>query len=233
MVNYEIPELILAQAFNLYQLSRLEKLTNAEERGSKYNFSNTFITKMNKLIYIKKKSYYIFINTMAKRVALVILLILITMFSTVFSVKALRDPTINFIVHIYEKVSTIIFGDENGKNENFPPIIQDYYEPQTIPEGFEIKEKKDMHLLYQVEYSDKNGCDLSFEQFTIKSAHINIDTEGTTCENILINENPGIYFSTKGYQNFIWNDGRYGFNLSGNMPKEKLFEIAKSVQKKK
>lgn len=232
MARNEIPNEILVRALDAYQSKWMNRLEKEEESMDEPRFSHGFLYKMNKLISMQKKTYYIFINTLAKRVAIICLLAAITMSTTVFGVKALRDPAINFIVTVYEKISTVIFGDEDRKNENFPPLIEEYYEPTNIPEGFAIKESKDLKLLFQIEYTDKNNGNLLFEQFTIKSCQLNIDTEGTTYENITVNGNPGIYYSNKGYQNIIWNDGRYGYSLSGNIPREKLIEIAATIKKR-
>jgi hypothetical protein len=158
---------------------------------------------------------------------------MITFSATVFGIKALRDPAINFIVTIYNKLSTIIFGGESNEQQNFPSIIQEYYEPATIPAGFEIKNTQELSLLFQIEYTDKNAGYLFYKQITIKSSQINFDTEGTVFENIAINGKPGIYYSNKGFQNIIWNDGRYGFTLSGNIDKKTIIKVAESVENKK
>ena len=226
-----ISDELLIKALNIYQTNRLKQMTEEAERSERHVFSPGFLAKMDKLVRMQKKSYYFFINTAAKRVALVVLLILITMFSTVFSTKALRDPAINFIVHVYEKMSTIIWG-ENGGNENLPSTIQEYYLPGFLPEGYELKVTEDFKVMYKMKYFNQDGVKIEFQQFAIKAAHMSIDTEGTTYENIKINGNSGIYFSNKGYQNFIWNDGRYGYSLSSKITKEELRKVAESVKKR-
>jgi hypothetical protein len=231
MIGYGIPEDVLKQAFLNYQSRRLEALTEMEEKSEPYDFSSTFILKMEKLIHMQKKSYYLLINTISKRAAIIVLIILVTLFSTVFSVKALRDPTVNFIVHVYETISTIIFGTEDNQNDTYPGVIEEYYEPVFVPDGFEIEEKRNVPLLYQIEYYDKNDGDLLYEQFSIKSAHFSIDTEGVSYENIKINGFSGIYYSNKGYQNYIWSDGRYGYCISGNIPREILLKMTESLEK--
>lgn len=227
-----ISDELLIKALNIYQTNRLKQLIEAEERSEKHIFSPGFLAKMEKLIRMQKKSYYLFINTAAKRAALIVLLILITMFSTVFSVKALRDPAINFIIHVYEKMSTIIWGDENGVDDNLPSSILEYHEPGILPEGFILIETEDFRLMYTMTYSNQDGVKIEYQQFSIKSVHMSVDTEGTTYENIKINGNPGIYFSNKGYQNFIWNDGLYGYNLCSKITKEELQKVAESVEKR-
>ncbi|HOB36923.1 MAG TPA: hypothetical protein PKX71_04540 [Candidatus Avimonas sp.] len=61
-----------------------------------------FENKMRKLIQNQKRSYWKYINTATKRVAVIMLAIVIT-FASAMSVKAIREPVVNTIVEIYEK----------------------------------------------------------------------------------------------------------------------------------
>lgn len=69
---------------------------------SAHTFSPRFERKMSALISRRKKPYYYLVNTVGKQVAVVILVILLTLSGTVFSVKALREPVVNFFIEIYE-----------------------------------------------------------------------------------------------------------------------------------
>ena len=60
------------------------------------------------LIKLQKKSYYQDINTVGNRVASIVVVFILCLFITVFSVKALREPFINFVVETYEKDVDII-----------------------------------------------------------------------------------------------------------------------------
>ena len=92
-------------------------------------FSERFNKRMAKLIYSQKKAYYHLINTAAKRVAIIIVLIL-TMFTAAFSVKAIREPIIEFVKQIYE---TFIHYSYEG--DTIDKITKEYNITKT-PEGF-------------------------------------------------------------------------------------------------
>lgn len=95
-----------------------------------YVFSERFNKRMAKLINSQRKSYYKFINTAAKRVAIIFVIIL-TMFTAAFSVKAIREPIIEFVKHIYETfIHYSVEGDTVDK-------ITKEYTIKVLPDGFE------------------------------------------------------------------------------------------------
>lgn len=107
----------LKLAFELYNQRMIENLPTDEEL-SKITFSETFETKMKKLLSLQKKSYYKLINTVGKRVVIIILTLIISLTVATFSVKALREAVIEFITETFEKytkVSTVI--SESPQND--------------------------------------------------------------------------------------------------------------------
>ena len=79
-----------------------------DESSIDFTFSEKFNKKMEKLIKSQRKSYYIFINTVGKRVAILFVAI-ITLFAASMSVKAIREPVINFIIEVYESFTKYFF----------------------------------------------------------------------------------------------------------------------------
>ena len=107
----------LKLAFELYNQRMIENLPTDEEL-SKITFSETFETKMKKLLSLQKKSYYKLINTVGKRAVIIILTLIISLTVATFSVKALREAVIEFITETFEKytkVSTVI--SESPQND--------------------------------------------------------------------------------------------------------------------
>ncbi len=60
-----------------------------------------------------------------------------------------------------------------------------------------------------------------------------IDTEETELETIAINGCEGFFYSNKGINNILWNDGYYGFIISSSIHKEEIIKIAESIKIKK
>ena len=86
----------LKAAFELYSENFCNTLPSEKELKS-VTFSSDFEEKMQKLLKKQKKPYYYMINTIGKKIAIIILALLITLTATTFSVKALREAVLEFI----------------------------------------------------------------------------------------------------------------------------------------
>lgn len=229
MVNKTSANEKLKDALEIYQENWLSKLPTDDEIEP-YEFSPAFKKKMMKLTKAQKKPYYMLVNTAGKRVAVIIVAVLIALSTTVFSVKALRDPLVNFFIDVHESFSRIIFQSDNPA---VPALtkVEDYFTPQYIPEGYLLSKKEEFDTVVTYEYH-KNGDIITYDQMILNSSNMLIDTEDTFTENITINETIGIFFSNKGYDNIIWNDGVYIYYISGTseLGKDELIRIAESVK---
>ena len=122
-------------------------------------FSDRFNKRMAKLINSQKKAYYYLINTAAKRVAIIFVLIL-TMFTAAFSVKAIREPIIEFVKQIYETfIHYSVDGDTTDK-------ITKEYSLTQLPDGFNqtniIKNDNSITTIYE----NTSGDIIEFSQMT-------------------------------------------------------------------
>lgn len=122
-------------------------------------FSERFNKRMERLINSQKKVYYNLINTAAKRVAIIFILIL-TMFTAAFSVKAIREPIIEFVKQIYETfIHYSVEGDTVDK-------ITTEYAITQLPEGFNqtniIKNDSSITTIYE----NTSGEVIEFLQMT-------------------------------------------------------------------
>lgn len=132
------------------------------ENEIEYEFSERFNKRMTKLINSQKKTYYKLINTAAKRVAIIFVLIL-TMFTAAFSVKAIREPIIEFVKQIYETfVHYSVDGDTNDK-------IEKEYSLKFVPDRFEqtdiIINDNSINTTYESQTADR----ILFSQMTTKT----------------------------------------------------------------
>ena len=100
-----------------------------DEDSIDFTFSEKFNKKMEKLIKSQRKSYYILINTVGKRVAILFVAI-ITLFTASMSVKAIREPVINFIIEVYESFTKYFFEGETAEK------IEKVYSITKLPVGF-------------------------------------------------------------------------------------------------
>jgi hypothetical protein len=127
-----------------------------------FEFSERFNKRMTKLINSQKRAYYYLINTAAKRVAIIFVVIL-TMFTAAFSVKAIREPIIKFVKQIYETfIHYSVDGDTVDK-------ITKEYSLTHVPEGFnQIDIVQNDHLITTT-YENSFGDRIVFSQMTTET----------------------------------------------------------------
>ena len=193
-------------------------------------FSPEFERKMERLLRAQRKSYYPLINTRPKRVLLSFAVVLILLITTVFSVSALREPVVRFFVEVYEKFSNVFFHQQG--EESFPAMLEVYYAPTWLPEGYIEAADQLVDAIIQCErtYTSESREDIIFKQHTITSLLLAIDSEDIQTKPCLVNGQEGLYYSNKEIQRVIWNDGQYGYSVFGPVTEGELLRIAESIQ---
>lgn len=128
-----------------------------DESSIDYTFSERFNKRMAKLIKSQRKSYWVLINTAAKRAA-VIFVAIITLFTAAFSVKAIREPVLRFIKEVYETFTRYTYeGDMADK-------ITKEYVLTYIPDGFEQTSKIENENSIITTYKNSFGETIMFTQ---------------------------------------------------------------------
>ncbi|MCL2301281.1 MAG: DUF4367 domain-containing protein [Firmicutes bacterium] len=192
-------------------------------------FSPEFERKMERLIRAHQKPYYSLISTRPKRILLSFAAALILLTATVFSVSALREPVIRFIVEVYEKFSNVFFHQE--LEVQFPTTLETYYTPTWLPDGYNKDARiVDVAFFCDWTYENEDGGEIKFKQYTITSSVLRIDTEDVQTKSYSINGKEGLYYSSKGIQHLAWSDGQYGFLVLGPISEADLLRIAESIQ---
>jgi len=189
-------------------------------------FSERFNKRMAKLINSQKKAYYKLINTAAKRVAIIIVLIL-TMFTAAFSVKAIREPIIKFVKQIYETfIHYSVEGDTTDKIEKEYPL-------KFVPDGFnEINKVRDSYLITTI-YENSTADRIVFSQVTTKTnAGYFLDNETGEVHSEVVN---GINVEwKKWYDNItvLWTNEGYVFSIEcmGNINFDTIKDMICSVE---
>lgn len=216
-------ELLLKEALQIYQEKALTDMTN-DEILEKITFTENFEKKMQKLIKSQKKPYYNMTNSIGKRVACVLVAVIV-LFTMVMSVSAIREPFIKFIVETFDKYSTINFAEKPTQaTQSFERII-----PEYIPTGFEITTDNYYDIYSFIEYKNETGNIFTLQQRYCDENHMLIDTENTQPQKILINNEEAIYYEKSDTKYLVFTRGEYGFILIGNLEKEEIIKIAKSA----
>lgn len=215
----------LKAAFELYNQQLSDNLPNKDELKT-ITFSQTFETKMKKLLAAQKKSYYYMINTVGKRIAIIITALLITLTATTFGVKAIRETVIEFITETFEKFTRISITN----NEDIPAVIVfQKIQPQYIPDGFEMSRLSDYGDSCLILYSNSQNNIISYSQQINYDSNLTTDTEGAEIETVYINSLEGIMYTNKDFNKIIFGNEKYYFILYGQVSKEELYKIAESI----
>ena len=217
---------VIYEAFDMYYTDYCNTLPSNEEL-SYITFTKEFEDKMQKLIEREKKFYFYWVNTVGKRVAAIILAVLIGLTTITFSVKALREPIINYIVQTYEKFSHILYASDKYETLD---IEFETKTPQYIPEGFVAEDVPLTPPLIQIVYYDTNKVNyIIYSQIFNDASSVHINTENTTYEEIEINCISAVFYSNKGTNTIVIAGDKYLFSVNGTVSKEELIKIVESI----
>lgn len=194
---------------------------------SEHSFSPEFEKKMEKLVKHRSKPYYKLINSFGKRVACVTATLLIASSVTILSVDAFRESFANLIVNVYEKFSAV----SSEEPTNSPDTIEDIYEITYDLSDYTVDYKEYTKYSRNISYIN-NDISIDFRQCTKKMYNVKLNTEGAEISTVNIGEYEAMYYrDNHNYDNVIWDNGDYIMQLSSNIGKDELINIAKSVKK--
>lgn len=185
MTKHELKEL-----FRSVVLEEFEYIPVHDEKGGPV-FSENFIRKMEKLIASTKKKSWRFINTVYKKVAIIILIIAV-IFTSSLSIEAVRTPVFDFVVRIYETCRQYIFPD-NDQNDT---RITYQYRLKSVPDGFSEISTIDYGTMIESIYEDESGSTLYLTQSIAEKSDYSMDNErGTVSEYVINGHHTDIYVS--------------------------------------
>ena len=215
----------------LYDIQTAESLCLEERtKNAEISFSEKFEKQMKKLIHRREKPYYVLINTAVKRVAMIILVAVITVVSTTIGIAAIYQPFADFIMEIFDDHTLFRPSHSNQTSSTDPLAEWKAYTPSYIPKGFEVENKYEDWSEVYVKYSDGSGKFFAIKQLWYDdSTRIDIDTEGTVVETVSILGTDGIYYENKGEKIICFTYNSVFVILNGNIDKNELINIAISL----
>lgn len=196
-----------------------------DENSIDFTFSERFNKRMEKLIRSQKKVYYNLINTAAKKVA-VILVIFATLTTASMSVKAIREPVVNFIVEVYESFTRYFFDGDTTKE------LKKEYVITELPTDFLQTSAVKTDINQTVTLEDTNDNMIIFTQSITENKIFDIDNQKETPKIEKVN-GIEIYIYTYEKDKFIfWSDNGYFFQITayGDIDEETLIKMIKSIK---
>lgn len=168
-------------------------------------------------------------RTVRKRIIVALVVIILAVFtgftaayfiSRSFQGEVHKDNTELFPIHV----------------ENYPAVIEDRYYLSELPEGFEEDASNSTPFYEFVTYENKQtGQIITFKQWTKSNfdpMHYNTET-GVLVE-VEINDYYGVFLDLSTDEQkltlLIWDNGDYIIEISGDLSKERLIDLAKSTK---
>lgn len=221
----------LARAFEEAEKREIAQLP--EDKNILWTPSADFEDKMAKLICGNKKQYRGLAGFSARRIACIALVVL-TMFGTAMSVKAIRKPIVRFLVETNEKFAMMISSGQ--KETTMPETIEKAYTLSDClrSKGYEMTLESTETLVHYEVYEDASGNKIVFNQSVLASTYITIDAGNLLIEDISVNNNSGKYHQNKATVNLVWTDSGYVFEITApsSVGREDLINIAKGLKVK-
>ena len=218
-------ESILRAAFYEYLDERFE---SGIYRDDEFETSEKFNKRMKKLIKSEHNVYHRLTLTRGRKVACVLIAILIILLS-MLSVGAVRDAVANFFVEHFSDhnhLTTVIEEDDSS-----PTTLEEVYELSYVPEGYVLKQEN----IYEEKatYIYINGRkDITFSQITRDYYSASIDNKDV---DISVEKHDGQDYLVYGIEDgsfiIIYDNGRYVFSLSSyELPKETMIKMLETIK---
>lgn len=171
-----------------------------------HTFSPEFEQRIAKLIQKEKNVFWHFVNTASKRAAAIII-VLIMLFTTACSVKAIREPLVRFLSEVHETFTEYFFDGEKTT------AITDKYQITVIPKGFTEESVFETDTATTVVYKNAQGNTIHFAQAVTEDTTIFLDTEKADSKAITVAEYEVKLYSQDGVLFAMWTHGGYYFEI--------------------
>lgn len=191
------------------------------------NYSKNFRQKL-KEIKIKRNSYRIFMS-IVKRVAVFILVFLLS-FSAVLVVNAeAREKVFDWIIEKFPKFS--IFTSEDI-DENKESVELAAFTINYIPDGFELVDINEGRKMLIYNYLGNNNQKFEIKLFTSSGeGKAYYDTEGVEVKEIMLKGSQGYTWQTDEINYLIWHQDGIECHIVGNLNKDEILKVAENILK--
>lgn len=184
------------------------------------DFSDAFEDKMQRLLRIHKKLYYQMINTVGKRVAILLVTLSTLLFAT--KVEAIYHIIFNYIVTDRVEDSYIVIDAQ--EDQTIPTIIEEERIPIYIPKGYvEIDRVIVTEAFVKVSYTNFKK-EYNFKQMLLNTGST-INTEGIEAESLEINGIKVLFCNNINDILATWSDGSYSYIINGDISKDEIIKI--------
>ncbi len=191
----------------LIKLKEIEFSFVPRENEIEYVFSDKYIKAKNKLLKKIGYSYWKYVNTIAKKAA-VIIITLIVAFSSLLTVDAFRNKFVDFIFKIYETFTEIKSTDKNYTDQ----IIYKRYTTNSIPTQFSKNLDNNNNGSSVLIWSNNREKDIILTQ-TLTTVSSSFNSENGKLNETTINDTPCLTCANDKNYFCYWEFDEYRFEL--------------------
>lgn len=220
----------LLTAFELY-VQQQNALLPDEDDLKDVTFSDGFAARMRQAFSRRKRGYYVLFGTAARRVASIVVALLVSATIVTASVEALRRPVVQFFTEIFEKFTRVSFVDDTPA----PPAEELVFEPRKpsyVPDGYVMIKEENLSVMYRLTYKDMvTGNTIRCTQRWKESNSLTMDTEDIQYTAIQVGNHQGVIYTNKDKNGVVFSDAQYTYTLSAAINFDELIKIAESIEK--
>lgn len=197
----------LKEAMKLSDQTYLDKYPPIE---NEVKYSEKYLKYIDRLTKQTKSPFYKYFNTIGKRVAGIAAAMLIA-FSCSMTVKAIREPVVEFLANIYEKFVEIFFGEDDI--EQAPSAIQEVYTLDLELDEFRIDTCVIKSLNTEFVWINDEGEEILFNQMLLSNrGTLDYDNSNYMVQNVLGKKI--VKIEKLNQKIFYWNSDDYAFALT-------------------
>lgn len=228
MDKYEITDDLLFQHCANAENFILEQIPDEEDID--YEYPKEFEKKIKKII--KKEKRGLFLNKIysyTKKVAVVFIAFLISLFTITMSVEALRVKLFDMVKEVYEKFT--IYKFKIDENDNKKVNFLDKKSINYLPNGFEEVERVEYNNDVAITYSDGEDY-ITFNYLLIENSNLYMDTENAKINKVQINNFYADYIEKENKSRLVWQDENILYDLKLDyINKDKYLDIKSELIK--
>jgi hypothetical protein len=166
------------------------------------------------------------------KVAVVMLIVLVILCTTVVTVQAVRVKVLNFLMDIQQEYTSFeLKKNDNGLEGGGAAIDwHNAYVPTYIPDGYKVSDSSNSEFLRRIEFRNPQGSFITYMELS-KGNKPALDTENaSTIETVSINGHEGTVVVKNSLVTIIWSMNDRMFMIRAQTEKDMAVKMAEGVK---
>lgn len=176
-----------------------------EENEIEHAFSEKYLKAIERILNKLDRSYWKYVNTVAKKVAVIIVTLIIA-FSSLMTVDAFRETVFDFIVTVYKNFTQI------GQNIEKKEHIKSYYSLYNLPMGYAKEFANCGEAVFSQLWSNVHSGSISLNQVALHISNL-FNSEHGELREAIVNNTPCFICQDNNYFFCYWEFDGYRFEL--------------------